>query len=346
MRILEPVEGVDGDAVAAQAGAGPEGHEAEGLGGGRGDDLPDVDAHGLVDLLELVDQGDVHAAEGVLGDFGGLGGAAAADGHEGVDGLGIELGDGLEAGGGVAADDLGDGGDDAVGVAGVLALGAEGEVEVGAGLEAAALLEHGAELAVGGAGIGGGFEADEHALAQMRGDGAAGVGDVGDVGLTVLVEGRGHADDDGVHAVAHGEIVGGAEVTAFDLLGDAFGGDVLDVALAGVHGLDLAAVDVDARDVHPRTGELQAERQPHVTQTNDGDFVHVRNPFNNVVFSIAQTRGGVGGAQSQKSHQSRPPSVRSMRKSLWRMEKDQSGRSVWVVRLRKGKAARVTVPSA
>ena len=196
-----------------------------------------------------------------------------------VDGLGVELGDGLEAGGGVAADDLGDGGDDAVGVAGVFALGAEGEVEVGAGLEAAALLEHGAELAVGGAGVGGGFQADEHALAQVGGDGLAGVGDVGDVGLAVLVEGGGHADDDGLHAGADGEVVGGAEVAGLDLLGDALGGDVLDVALAGVHGVDLAAVDVDARDVHARTGELQAERQPHVTQTNDGDLVHVRDPF-------------------------------------------------------------------
>ena len=273
-RLPGEVEGVDGNAVAAEAGARPEGHEAEGLGGRRGDDLPDVDAHGLVDLLELVDQGDVHAAEGVLGDLGGLGGAAAAHGHEGVDGLGVELGDGLKAGGGVAADDLGDAGDDAVRVARVLALGAEGQVEVGAGLEAAALFEHGAELAVRGAGVGGGFQADEHPLVQVRGDGAARVGDVGDVRLAVLVQRRGHADDDGLDIGADREVVGGAEVAAPDLLGDALGGDVLDVALAGVHGLHLAAIHVDARNIHPRTGELQAERQAHVTQANNGDFVH------------------------------------------------------------------------
>ena len=193
-----------------------------------------------------------------------------------MDGFGIEFGDGVEAGGRIAADDLGDGGDDAVRIAGILALGAEGQVEIRAGLEAAARLKHGAQLAIRGAGIGGGLQADEHPLAQVRGDGAAGVGDVGDVGLAVLVERRGHADDDGIHARADREVVRRAEMPAADLLGDAFGGDVLDVALAGVHGLDLAAVHVDARDIHARARKLQAERQPNVTQSNDGNLVHAQ----------------------------------------------------------------------
>ena len=218
-----------------------------------------------------------------------LAASAAAHGHEGVDGLGVEFGDGLKAGGGVAADDLGDAGDDAVRVARVLALGAEGQVEVRAGPEAAALFEHGAELAVRGAGVGGGFEADEHPLVQVRGDGAARVGDVGDVRLAVLVQRRGHADDDGLDAGADREVVRRAEVPAPDLLGDALGGDVLDVALAGVHGLHLAAIHVDARNIHPRAGELQAERQPHVTQSNDGDFVHAQSFHASVAHSIAHS---------------------------------------------------------
>ena len=46
------VEGVDRDAVAADAGAGVEGLEAEGLGGGRVDDLRESPALTIFDLLQ------------------------------------------------------------------------------------------------------------------------------------------------------------------------------------------------------------------------------------------------------------------------------------------------------
>ena len=67
------VEGIDRDTVAAQAGPGPEGHEAEGLGGRCFDGLPDVDAHAVGEDGHLVDEGDVHGPEGVLDDLGHLG---------------------------------------------------------------------------------------------------------------------------------------------------------------------------------------------------------------------------------------------------------------------------------
>ena len=73
------IEGVDGDAVAAEAGAGIEGLEAEGLGFGRVDDFVDVDAHAHAELLELVDQRDVDAAVDVLKQLGHLGDRGAAD---------------------------------------------------------------------------------------------------------------------------------------------------------------------------------------------------------------------------------------------------------------------------
>src|SRR5690606_31572433 len=63
------VEGVDGNAVPAEARTGVEGHVAEGLGLGGLDHLPDVDAHGAVDQLQLVHQGDVDRPEDVLGDL-------------------------------------------------------------------------------------------------------------------------------------------------------------------------------------------------------------------------------------------------------------------------------------
>ena len=67
------IERVDGDAVAAEAGAGIEGLEAEGLGFGGVDDFVDVDAHLHAELLELVDQGDVDAAVDVFEQLGHLG---------------------------------------------------------------------------------------------------------------------------------------------------------------------------------------------------------------------------------------------------------------------------------
>ena len=50
-------------------GPGIERHEAERLGLGRVDHLPDVDAHGVVDHLQFVDERDVDGAEDVLGEL-------------------------------------------------------------------------------------------------------------------------------------------------------------------------------------------------------------------------------------------------------------------------------------
>jgi hypothetical protein len=60
------VEGVDGNAVAAEARARVEGHEAERLGGGGLDDLPDVDVELRAHQRQLVHEADVHRPEGVL----------------------------------------------------------------------------------------------------------------------------------------------------------------------------------------------------------------------------------------------------------------------------------------
>jgi hypothetical protein len=63
---------VHGDAVAADARAGREPHEPEGLGGGGVDDLPDVEAHPLAEQRQVVDEGDVDVAEHVLEQLGHL----------------------------------------------------------------------------------------------------------------------------------------------------------------------------------------------------------------------------------------------------------------------------------
>ena len=76
------VEGVDRQAVPAHARAGLEAHEAVGLGRGRLDDLPDVDAHAVGEHRQLVDERDVDRAEDVLEQLGQLGGLGGGDAHE------------------------------------------------------------------------------------------------------------------------------------------------------------------------------------------------------------------------------------------------------------------------
>ena len=76
------IEGVDGNAVAAKAGAGIEGLEAEGLGFGGVDDFVDVDVHLHAELLELVDERDVDAAIDVFEELGHLGYGGRTDGDD------------------------------------------------------------------------------------------------------------------------------------------------------------------------------------------------------------------------------------------------------------------------
>src|SRR5262244_404796 len=71
------IERIDGDAVPADPGTGIEGHEPERLGRGRLDDLPGIDADFPTRESQLVGEGDVDAAEGVLEELGGLGDAGA-----------------------------------------------------------------------------------------------------------------------------------------------------------------------------------------------------------------------------------------------------------------------------
>ena len=65
-RLPREVERVNRDAMPAETGAGVEGHVAEGLGLRGVDDLPHVNAHRGVNLLQLVHQRDVHATEDVF----------------------------------------------------------------------------------------------------------------------------------------------------------------------------------------------------------------------------------------------------------------------------------------
>src|SRR4029077_6293131 len=60
------IERVDRDAVTAEAWAWIKGHEAEGLGGGGVDHLPQIHAHAEAEEFKFVDESDVDAAEDVF----------------------------------------------------------------------------------------------------------------------------------------------------------------------------------------------------------------------------------------------------------------------------------------
>ena len=79
------VKRVDGDAVAAEAGAGVEGHKTKGLGFGGFDDFPNVDAQFVINDFHFVHEGDVYAAENIFQKLGGFGGAAAGNRHKRFD---------------------------------------------------------------------------------------------------------------------------------------------------------------------------------------------------------------------------------------------------------------------
>src|ERR1700747_730045 len=62
LRLPREVEGVDGNAMATEAGARQEPREAEGLGLRRVNHLVDVDSHAHAELFEFVDERDVDTA--------------------------------------------------------------------------------------------------------------------------------------------------------------------------------------------------------------------------------------------------------------------------------------------
>ena len=188
------IERIDGDAMAAQAGAGIKGLKAEGLGLGRVDDLVDVDAHAHAELLELVDQRDVDAAVDVFQQLGHLGDRGAADRHDAAEDGAVHCRSQLGGRRAAAADHLGNvvAGDGVV--AGIFALGRKGHVHAGLverarDLQAARVagFQQRHDNLLGGAGIGGAFQHDELALVKPGSDRLDRPGHVAQVGLVVLV---------------------------------------------------------------------------------------------------------------------------------------------------------------
>ena len=261
---------VDREAVAAHPGPGREAHVPEGLGGGGVDGLPHVDTELAGEHGDLIDQGDVDVAEGVLEQLGDLRHPRARDGDGALDQSVVEALDLGQAGGRDAGDHLGRVLEAPVRIAGVDPLGAVAQVERTARHQARALLEDRSRQLFGGAGIGGGLEDDGGAFGHGGGNYPASVLDEGEVG-DAFVQRRWDTDDGEVETGQVGGIMGRHVPARGDRRLEPVVGDVLDGRRAAVDGVDLLLHDVVPDDAPARLDGPHRHRQPDVPLPDHSD---------------------------------------------------------------------------
>ncbi len=205
------VERVDRDAVAAEPGARIERLEAERLGLGRLDHVPHVDAHPLEGDLQLVDQGDVHRPVDVLEDLGGLRHPRRGDRHDLLDGLARRAswpGPGRSAScppttfGMVAVSNWA--------LPGSSRSGEKARKKSSPTRRPRASQPRQDDL-VRGAGIGRALQAHELVAPQRRRHRVRRLLDESQVGIAMLGQRRGHADDDGIGLGQTSQVSGGLE---------------------------------------------------------------------------------------------------------------------------------------
>ena len=253
-----------------QAGSRIERREAERLGGGGADDLPDIDAHGIGDDFEFVDEADVDGAVDVFQQLGEFRDLARADGDDRVEGRLIQGHARIQASRGVTADDLGDVGGGEFRVAGILALRGVNHEHRFPGNQPAG--DHaGDDLLVRGAGISGALQGENGTGLQMRDDGGKGVADVGKIRLEVMVERSGNTEDDGIGLGDAEEIGGGVELATSEGRRNVGSGDVLDITLTTQEMELFGFIDVEADHTEPGAGIGEQQRQADIAETDNGD---------------------------------------------------------------------------
>ena len=252
------VEGVDGDAMAAQAGPGIEGHEAEWLRRGRIDHLPHVDSHLRVDHLELVDQCDIDRSEDVFRELRGLGDAAAGNRNDLLDDPPVEVLGPLPAGRRQSADDFWNLRELAPRISRILTLRREAQMKITAGDEAAAFLEDRPHDVFRGARVCRRFKHDQVAFTQVRGQGLSRTFDIGKIRSSVGGERRGHADQYRPSLGRLGEVCRGGKAALSHCRRHVGVRDVLDVGTALLETRHLHTVDVDSQNPRAGPGKGQA----------------------------------------------------------------------------------------
>src|SRR5690606_37287041 len=267
LRLVGQVVGIDANAVPAHQ-AGTERQEVQ-LGAGGLQHGFGIDAHLVEDQGQLIDERDVHVALRVLDDLGGLGHADA----RGLVGAGrddlviqriAQVGDfGRRARG-----DLLDGIDAVRLVARIDALGAVAGVEIFVELQARIALEHRHAVFFSGARIHGGLVDDDVAALEHRADSLAGLDQRRQVGLLVVVDGRGHGHDVHVGLGQFGAVGGVGQVPGFGQLRVV---DLQRVVMPRLQGVDALDVDVET-DHRTLLAELYGQWQPDITESDHGKF--------------------------------------------------------------------------
>ncbi len=270
LRLPRQVERVDGDAVAAEAGAGIERHEAERLRLGRVDHLPHVDVHPVAHQRELVHEADVHGAERVLEELDHLGHARGADRHDGVHHLAVERHRHPRAHLVMPAHDLRDVLRLELRVARVHTLGRERQVEVLSGLQPL-LLERRPHDLVRRPRIRRGLQNDELALPENTRRRLHGLDHVGQVGVLGLAERRGDTDVDDVHVGQRGRVGRGHEPSSVHDLLQVRDRHVGNVALPGVEPGHSRLVHIEAHHAKARAGKLHGQRQPDIAEADHAE---------------------------------------------------------------------------
>ena len=262
------IERVDRDAVAAETRTGIKRLVAEWFGTGAADDFPDVDAHSVEKLFELVYHGDIDAAVDIFDDFYGFCCFAGVDWDHCVDSVAVYFKGDVHGRFVDGTDDLWYCASVEVGVAGVFAFGRVGHVEVFASFESGSF-EDWLHDFVGCAGIGRAFEDDKLTFAEIFGDGAAGLLDVVHVRLAVFGERGWYAEDKGIRLFELLHVAGGVEAAGSDHFLDMLVRDVLEWRFAGIDAIDGVRIDIEAYNGSTAANELDSERKADIAQADN-----------------------------------------------------------------------------
>ncbi len=230
-----------------------------------------VDPHLVEDDGELVHEGDVDVALGVLDDLSSLRHFNAAGAMDtGLDDNAIDARDGVQRLLVAARDDLLDRGEAVDLVTGVDALRAIANLEVDTALQTGFLLQDRYTDLLGHAGVDGRLVDDDAARGQVSAHRGARRGNRGEVRGRILVDRCRDSDDDELRLLEAGRVAGPVDAR----VPDGFVADLERRVKAVLVCVDLGLVDVVTDDVAV-LGEFNRNRHAYIAEPHKGDFLFV-----------------------------------------------------------------------
>ena len=104
----------------------------------------------------------------------------------------------------------------------------------------------------------------------MRRDGFDGAGDIAQIGLVILVQRRGDADDDRVHR-GDLRVVGRGAKAGLLRLANHFWQNANNVGAAGIERVNLVGCNIEAGDAKLLPAEQQRQGQPDISHPHNAD---------------------------------------------------------------------------